>query len=1314
MKKRTLLLLSVLLVFNKLSFSQNLITNGDFNCTASGTGFVIDAFTSNLVPNWYKLAATPDIHLSLGETSAVLPHCARLQSSTTSSEAIAQDLAIPLIAGRQYYLSFLARPTPTTAVDNRIQVQFTNGGTAETVILNNYATSVNTYQQVELCFTANANWSTIVFRNLLSSNNTVNSSLLVDKVELYALDIQATVSNTLICLGQDITLSDPSPLVPGTQYLWQDLSTNTTVSNTASVSLVPTTGSHTYRLTKTFGNSTCSLQEEVSVTINPTPVVNASISPATLCVGDPAVITVNPGSNATSYTYSSPGSPNVLFSGSVSVNPTTAGTLVYTVTGYKGSCTASVPLPLNVSPCLCTGGYEIGSNGVLNAGNYGSPVYMINNDVTLNGDVTFSNCEIRLAPGVEIVVPNGKQFNIISSAHLYACNSMWDGIRVEAGGKIKISGQSPTGKPALIEDARTAIGFQGGGTLNTMLNVQHTVFNRNNVGIAISDYVPDVNNYNISIQNTVFTCRAMPASVYGSWPSLSGFTLTAFKAATLNTNATLLDDQFIPQTSYPFANLKAPMSSLKSAIGINLVLVGLSLAEDTPNPSYRTVTLGSSGSNLFNVYDQQGAGIQAARSNVNVLNSKFQNAVIDSNPALPATAKGHGIFVQTSKGAKNKVSVQLSEFTNCHYALDVNNYFDIEVLDNTVKSTQSTADYSLNSNMVHPGLNGIWLKTNQYRAVKVNNNNLYNIDKGIIFSSGFGAYLLGPALNLNYKYSGQVDITNNMLRSNYAGYSTATTYLKEAIIVDNVAPLAPGSASSMLAGSTVNASKNHIYDAYRGILARNWNAKKVLIEKNSPVTLKEELPAGFAQLQFGISNENNSGLSSAINIISENKVYGFVNDNNSRQTAILSSGSSNQRVSCNQTFNAYHGIKFDHTNLITLFMINSMSDHYYAFALDEGGIIGPQYTTYTFLNDPTTRYQPFDNKWLGNSTYKTATLNFSSAASSIFYVRDSQQYPEYNPIGSSFTDASGIPGITDYYYTSSNTGNLRYSSTEPPIAPLLSCNPGTFLHIDPQPLNEGQLRQLEKIARDEVPYELYPDEHSAINGQRLYRLLDENPELRANSLDLQTFYENSQAGNRRKLRVAEQLLAGNAYAAAENELSSMMVNNEADRLSRAYYLLYSRMEQDSALSVADSLELYGYAALCPYIYGPAVFQARALYGLLFNYAVNFENACPETGSTPQLQQETAMAVTEAALPGKYRLYPNPSGGSFFVEVVEDTDAPLLVQLIDAFGRVLFEQELEGGREKQLLQTEIPDGMYTLVIINSITDEKQLHKIWIHP
>lgn len=116
-------------------------------------------------------------------------------------------------------------------------------------------------------------------------------------------------------------------------------------------------------------------------------------------------------------------------------------------------------------------------------GSYSNKNILISGDVTISGNVTFTNCNIRCNDGSSINVPAGAVLNLNGTIVRAGCNNMWDGIVSQ--GQIIMNGST-------IEDAITAIHFN---VPNVAWSIDGTTaaginyFNGNDVDIKITGHV---------------------------------------------------------------------------------------------------------------------------------------------------------------------------------------------------------------------------------------------------------------------------------------------------------------------------------------------------------------------------------------------------------------------------------------------------------------------------------------------------------------------------------------------------------------------------------------------------------------------------------------------------------------------------------------------------------------------------------------------------------------------------------------------------------------------------------------------------------
>ena len=137
-------------------------------------------------------------------------------------------------------------------------------------------------------------------------------------------------SNLTICTGDDATLNGSGT---ATTYTWDNGATD-------GISFTPPAGTTTYTLTGTDANG-CENTDQIDVTVNPVPTVNAGID-TTICEG--GSITLSGSGTATTYTWDNGVSDGVSFTPS-------AGTTTYTVTGIDANgCSATDAIDVTATP----------------------------------------------------------------------------------------------------------------------------------------------------------------------------------------------------------------------------------------------------------------------------------------------------------------------------------------------------------------------------------------------------------------------------------------------------------------------------------------------------------------------------------------------------------------------------------------------------------------------------------------------------------------------------------------------------------------------------------------------------------------------------------------------------------------------------------------------------------------------------------------------------------------------------------------------------------------------------------------------------
>lgn len=168
----------------------------------------------------------------------------------------------------------------------------------------------------------------VVGTNSFGCAKTVTSAVTVNTIVL------SLTSNTTICEGGDIDLTATGP----TSYTWTH---NNSHFNQVNVSPTVTT---TYQVIGKDGKN-CMHSGAVTVSVNPNPVVNASATQETICIGETATLTA---SGATTYSWGTEGAGS-----SIMVTPILSIPHVYVVTGTDANgCSNTATITVTGNKCV--------------------------------------------------------------------------------------------------------------------------------------------------------------------------------------------------------------------------------------------------------------------------------------------------------------------------------------------------------------------------------------------------------------------------------------------------------------------------------------------------------------------------------------------------------------------------------------------------------------------------------------------------------------------------------------------------------------------------------------------------------------------------------------------------------------------------------------------------------------------------------------------------------------------------------------------------------------------------------------------------
>lgn len=1247
--------------------TESLATFGPFNVTGFGNAFVAKIDGNG---NWMWASQT-----TVGSSSS------KAYSFSIDIDANENSYITGKVDGTVSFGSTtLTTSIPFASLDNSGAWRWAISGSSSGFIKPG-ATEINILSGTSSAIVATgAFWDNLSLGSNTYTINLQDQGAFVTSICLTNFNVTITPNgSTSFCEGTgNLTLT--ATVTGGNQgytYLWSTGATTPSIT-------VNTAGTYSITVTDACGKVATS---QIIVTTFPTPIANAGAD-VTYCLGQPCPILS--GSGGGTYAWSPTtglNNPNI---SNPEACPTNTTTYTLTVTNNSG-CTSTDNVTVTVDPnCgTCTN-----CSTTLSGTIYSSPssfqTYCINSDITIMGNVNFNLSEFKIAPNVTITVDPSAVLTI-SGSHLYSCSDMWQGIVVKPGGRIIVQSFALgnfINRSSLIEDAFIAIDIPSNSFItNNPLIVSDATFNRNEIGIQLTDYSTSTGSttYPMSIVNTVFTSRDIPFTPNSIiWPHTNTIKATA--------TVPVLKSPYINDVVYSPTNvnahLKPPFSTgaNKPQAGIRLKNVGNTQSPLTP--IYHEMKIGTVGKPKFNIFDNLLVGIDAISSNFTVVNNVFQNNPLNQKTAVAI----HAIAENLTVNRFQVIPAVANNFTNRFYdvgrAIEAIDYYEMIAKKCEVRSSHVTTA-PIASPGVFNGKHGFITQTNRFKTVNFSNNTMYNIENGIAFIGSFGLLPSGTPPVFG-QYSGQVDINNNIIQPHLPGNTVTTQYVANAISVNNVVV---GFNLIFIPNATININNNTLTDVYRGIGVSSWGKKDIKTNDNT-ISLKADAftaaPASSTPLQYGIGFQSNNAASNFGNSIARNTITGFGTTANTEVRAIISSFCASQQVNCNTVSNTYKGIEFRGGHNMVSFTNNTMQNHRYGFVLDNAGFIGVQGNTTT----------PTDNRWLGTWTapnFKTATLSGSTAIGSTLWVRNTTGV--FNPNGSGFTNHP-VPPPNNY---DNANGNIQYITNNPVVT---ACNT-----ITPCCPDAGKVARMEKVVQNQDLLINNIAETRYINKNKVYRMLRAEPELLDSSTVLLDFYNERLLSNSETMAAVEDDFMQRDVVAGQAKAASITAENSIEQNYKTFFESYVK-QQTNTITTADSLNLINIAMGCPFTDGEVVYQARALFNAIYMSNVIFEDNCVSENARLSGFNENNLTTLSTDL--AVSIYPNPSTGLFNVILTNKSISELNILIKDVMGKIIYEKNnLSVSESKAGFKLNVQNGVYFITIISNNTNESTTKKLIIN-
>ncbi len=1075
-------------------------------------------------------------------------------------------------------------------------------------------------------------------------------------------------------------------------------------------------------------------------TVNALPVITTSPFPVVAC-GNSITLSAVGAITFTWFGSSLPsiGSPGAGVSLTIaSITFSTSSTAIYTVTGVDANFCVGTGYDTVVKP-VCDdyfcGDMSYGSGPIYGiSGTRGvagttttfpANKYYIYDNTVFDGAVNFSaGSVVAIAPGKIITVANTAALNI-NNSHLFCCSrtNLWQGIVLSSAssstGTINVNNNS------LIEDAVTAISVNGGyiPSSGNIITADGAIFNRNRIAIDIENFPTSTtgmlfpSTYPFLIRNTVFTSRNLSVLNTGTaihyplaWPYVTG-TTTALKASWASSNPMVPHYNILSPTGagtigggyggqYYAALCK---DGSRANIGVQLLNTGANTNYLGNSPqSFGGVVIGDNSSYTgtnqnLNVFDTLMEGIYAKYSNFSASNNLFvymyQLATPPTYPLLagdgigavatPTTASSTTAYPKYSmevSGALAPSAVTNNRFYDCRRGVNSYGYYYVTGKNSEIYSTHSTT---------YPtGQYGYYISTPLYYQVNIRGNTLTNLVTGISMNS---AALTSGSL---YQFAGNLNISNNTIQSRYGGLPPiAGQYTTTGITATNLY-----SGSLFATTGIAHIDTNTMYYVYNGINVNGYASQPITSDTNFIIM---NHPATMAGSQYGITHANCKN-----NAIRNNQIIGpgatspAVTSTYSSPVMVGIFGSSNvsSAVTCNFTDSLNTGFQFFGAGNLTAWRNNVMKDHSYGMVLQnsfgaQGSAAAASYN----------EWRGGLSAWTG-ARYNIFTLNGTAPSDMIYVVNNVTPYV-YDPMFNK--DITGF-SYNAYGFATTGTGNGLTVNTGTPTPP--SC---VALHASPTYYAMLPL-VMPGLTVDQPGKAL-----NFIAQNSLFRLMQLDSSYADSSGALEQFQSLAAGSRYAWLSNIENAITSGDDSTARSLLSigidtyvdtardtttGVVVTDDtvADYIVSNYISLYNEylLYRDSAMTGADTAIVVALANLCPYTHGQVVYQARALYKILFEDDTTvFNDLCGFDTTAGADSSGARKAITSnSKINQQYKLFPNPNSGNFILEQSVSDDNPVLIEVRDVLGKIVYKQKNTFKSCKlQIILGNIVPGLYVIQI-----------------
>jgi hypothetical protein len=270
---------------------------------------------------------------------------------------------------------------------------------------------------------------------------------------------------------------------------------------------------------------------------------------------------------------------------------------------------------------------------------------------------------------------------------------------------------------------------------------------------------------------------------------------------------------------------------------------------------------------------------------------------------------------------------------------------------------------------------------------------------------------------------------------------------------------------------------------------------------------------------------------------------------------------------------------------------------------------------------------------------------------------------------------------------------------------------------------------LTDIAADNVTYSVNLAATKEINKNLVFTDITVEPALTAVNATLSTFNTTNNApATFGKYKNIEQKLSTGQLALAQSLIAAFSPTTNIENNYKTFYTLQRAYLQNQDLTMLQNIQLLLLAYQCPFTDGQVVYNARALYNLVNQTAIVYNDFnCNALGFSfgrtasdsvklsnddesilMQLEVLEKQSVEKFKPFEKYTLYPNPATN--YVTIVSNTNTENVhIQITDVNGKILISGAKAILNFETSLQLNLISGIYFVNITND-NGNKEVKKL----